>query len=593
MSPIAASIRLALHSIFVMMMCAFIAHPCAAQLLPTETEQVDTLIKEISEESRTTSAGSRHMALFEMANALWQQKRAPAVEVVYKKLVSAAEYSPAQYLEFLDPPLWFRPSRASNFVSFLSHAAYPELTRALVEQGKSEEALTYTDRSRSRIIEAVLQKRMNGPRGLAGFKEPDLESIRRLARESDATLVVYSIVRTEKLWTENSPFRLFAWVVRPDGQIGFKELPAHLLPQAGPDSEASRLQATSERFQATLPRGVVDRVSTKARRSPAPQARDDQPSLLRTLHEVLIEPIRTFLPVDPDRNVVVFPDEEIFLVPFNALMDADGKYLIERHSLSVAPSLGTFALLREKAKRKAASKSGSRKSVLVVGDPVMPVFPEHSDFEGGELPQLSGAVREARSVAQLFGVAPLLGADAREDIVVERMKDARIIHFATHGLLTYSSTITTDMLSASASADLPPGSIALAPGPKGKFYKGSKWDESFKLPFNGFLASGKILLLDLDADLVVLSACDTARGRTNQHQFVGLPSAFIAAGADSVLITLWSIPDQQTAALMSVFYRELLAGTAKPAALRRAILASWKISREVKNWGAFTLMGLN
>jgi CHAT domain-containing protein len=113
-----------------------------------------------------------------------------------------------------------------------------------------------------------------------------------------------------------------------------------------------------------------------------------------------------------------------------------------------------------------------------------------------------------------------------------------------------------------------------------------------KIPVNGFLSSGKILKMKLKADLVTLSACDTARGRTIEYDFAGLPTALMAAGARSVVMTLWSIPDAPTAEMMPVFYQELLAGRSKAAALRYAMLATRQHHPDVESWGAFTLIGL-
>jgi CHAT domain-containing protein len=88
------------------------------------------------------------------------------------------------------------------------------------------------------------------------------------------------------------------------------------------------------------------------------------------------------------------------------------------------------------------------------------------------------------------------------------MQEAKIIHFATHGLLVRDSIFTTGVISGSLSYDLPPGAIALTENPSAKAIVMRGMD--MELPFNGFLTSAKIMLLSLDAELVALSACDTA-----------------------------------------------------------------------------------
>jgi CHAT domain-containing protein len=170
------------------------------------------------------------------------------------------------------------------------------------------------------------------------------------------------------------------------------------------------------------------------------------------------------------------------------------------------------------------------------------------------------------------------------------MQQAQLIHLATHGLLISGALMTTGNLSASLSQDLPPGGIVLAENPK----KNAPRPESdySGMPANGFLAAGKILTLNLNAELVTLSACDTARGRTVDAQFIGLPSALLAAGARTVVMTLWAIPDAPTSELMLTFYKELIGGRSKAVALRHAVLATRERHASVENWGAFTLVGI-
>jgi CHAT domain-containing protein len=204
------------------------------------------------------------------------------------------------------------------------------------------------------------------------------------------------------------------------------------------------------------------------------------------------------------------------------------------------------------------------------------------------MPQLPGAESEALQIASLLGARTMIGEDAHEEAVMRAMPPARLIHFATHGLLVNASWLTFSVMSSSLSADLPPGAVAMA----GDWSRQPQDANSSAASVNGFLTSGKILTLDLNADLVTLSACDTARGRTTQSEFQGLPSALLAAGARSVVMTLWTIPDAPTADLMTAFYRELLAGRSKAVALRAAMLATRERHPDPANWAAFTLIGL-
>jgi CHAT domain-containing protein len=147
--------------------------------------------------------------------------------------------------------------------------------------------------------------------------------------------------------------------------------------------------------------------------------------------------------------------------------------------------------------------------------------------------------------------------------VVQQMQQAKIIHFATHGLL---ETITGEV----------PGALALAP---------SSSDA-------GWLSASEIGQLKLQADLVVLSACDTGRGRITGDGVIGLSRSFLAAGVPDVVVSLWQVPDEPTRSLMVNFYQHLQTGKSNRAqALRQAMLAQIKQTPDPVDWAAFTLVG--
>ncbi|MGL4500440.1 MAG: CHAT domain-containing protein, partial [Planktothrix sp.] len=119
------------------------------------------------------------------------------------------------------------------------------------------------------------------------------------------------------------------------------------------------------------------------------------------------------------------------------------------------------------------------------------------------------------------------------------------------------------------------GAIALAP---------SDFDD-------GLLTSEEIIGLELNAGLVVLSACSTGGGSITGDGIIGLSRAVIGAGAESVIVSLWKADDQATAQLMQEFYRVLLQTGDRAVALRQAMLATMQQYPDVKLWGAFTLIG--
>ncbi|NEQ48406.1 MAG: CHAT domain-containing protein [Leptolyngbya sp. SIOISBB] len=186
---------------------------------------------------------------------------------------------------------------------------------------------------------------------------------------------------------------------------------------------------------------------------------------------------------------------------------------------------------------------------------------------------MPGAAAEAIAIANEFGVSSdgdgsiLIGSMATEGRVRQSLPSARIIHLATHGLLEYGD------LQASAISDIP-GAIALTPD----------------TTHDGLLTAEELLKFDLTADLVVLSACDTGLGTLSGDGVIGLSRSLIAAGAPSVVVSLWAIPDNPTADLMIEFYSQLKQGQDKASALRLAMLERMKYS-DPSAWGAFTLIG--
>lgn len=108
---------------------------------------------------------------------------------------------------------------------------------------------------------------------------------------------------------------------------------------------------------------------------------------------------------------------------------------------------------------------------------------------------------------------------------------------------------------------------------------------------NGLLTAYEILDLKLNAELVVLSACDTGRGRITGDGVIGLSRSLITAGVPSVMVSLWKVPDEPTASLMSEFYKNIQHNTDKATALRQAMLTTMKQNPQPLDWAAFTLIG--
>jgi CHAT domain-containing protein/Flp pilus assembly protein TadD len=413
---------------------------------------------------------------------------------------------------------------------------YQFLQEALVAQNKNNAALEIAEQGRARAFVELLASKLNvQAASQIRTDPPNISEIQQIANAQNATLVEYSITDSD----------LLIWVIKPTGEITLRTTKLSALKTSLPN-----LVRQSRIAIGAGGRGII---------GVKPSERVSQIKSLRQLHQILIQPIAELLPADPTARVVFLPQRSLFLVPFAALQDANGQYLIEKHTILTAPSIQTLALTRQQRQRL----KGDNRSFLIVGNPTMP---DLSAISGKSLPSLSdlpNAKTEALQIAQLFNTQAITGSDATKIDVVERMKQARIVHLATHGLLDDFKGLGT------------PGAIALAPSGQD----------------NGLLTADEILDLKLQAELVVLSACDTGRGTITGDGVIGLSRSLITAGVPSVIVSLWSVPDSSTAALMVEFYRQLQRQPDKAKALRQAMLTTMKRHPEPVNWAAFTLIG--
>ncbi len=434
-------------------------------------------------------------------------------------------------------------------------SSYRLLQQTLIAQNKETAALEISERGRARAFVELLASKIPDRR-LPQVQPLTLPEIQQIAQKQKATLVEYSVVRIEE-----DRF-LYIWVVKPTGEVAFQSVALNSLNT----SLAELVKFSRDSL------GV--RGNNSNERQPEQELNPTQQKQNRQrLYQLLIEPIADLLPENEEDRVIFIPHQELFFVPFPALQDANYKYLIEKHTILTAPSIQSLDLTRQHQKR--IKDRGLTGDVLVVGNPTMPETPVGKEQE--PLKSLRGAETEAKRIEKLlnnvdpFNVQLLLGNQATETTIVQQMPNAQIIHLATHGLL--------DDLNAVGS----PGAIALAPSGKD----------------DGFLTTAEIMeqhgLPDtppLNAELIVLSACDTGRGTITGDGVIGLSRSLIAAGVPSVVVSLWKVDDDATTELMTEFYTNLYEKKLdKAQALRQAMLMMFKNNPDPKDWAAFTLIG--
>ena len=463
-------------------------------------------------------------------------------------------------------------------------ATYEQLQYALLAQNKYEAALEISERGRARAFVELMATQINGNvnETLQQAKPPSISEIRAIAKTQNATLVEYSIVGD----------RLVIWVIQPSGEIEVRTTDLSALSQSlGKTAERSRLAAktgsvrgASQHSENMLTDIVREDRQALLEMNPDEDARasvslsrkkSSGPVKNRRLHstyQLLIEPIADLLPPNPEDRVVIIPQGPLFLVPFATLQDDQGQYLIERHTLSMSPAISVLELTHQiKATRQSANRQPDSQDIarpLIVGNPRMPSIPLSYGAPPTPLLPLPGAESEALAIAELFTHYAFIGGAAEEYKLSEKMESASMIHLATHGLLDELKYMGINV----------PGAIALTP-------TGNSPER------DGLLTSEEIMAMDLRADLVVLSACNTGRGKITGDGVVGLSRSFISAGAPSVVVSLWAVPDAPTSVLMQAFYQQLKTEPDKAKALRLAMLETLKQYSRPQDWGAFMLIG--
>ncbi|MBX9254875.1 tetratricopeptide repeat protein [Desmonostoc muscorum CCALA 125] len=433
---------------------------------------------------------------------------------------------------------------------------YHTLQKVLIAQNKINEALEISEQGRSRALVDLLNSRLSGKNAVP-TSEPTLSLLQQIAKQQNATLVEYSIIPDDfkiqgKQKTKES--ELYIWVIKPTGEVTFRKADLKPLWQKE-NTTLNNLVITSRNSIGAIStafRGAIDVVG----KPNAPKAKNN----LKRLHELLINPIADLLPKNSNDRVIFIPQSSLFLVPFAALQNADSKYLIEKHTLLTSPSIQVLDLTR-KQKQRTGTKPIEGKDTLIVGNPIMPFLAPKIGETPQQLIPLPGAEQEANAISKLLKTEPLIGKKATETTVVQRLPQARFVHLATHDLFDDIQGLNSG--------------IALTPSGKD----------------DGLLTASEILDLKLNAELVVLSACDTGRGRLTGDGVIGLSRSLISAGVPSVLVSLWSVPDTPTALLMTEFYQNLQKTPDKAQALRQAMLTTMKNNPKPVDWAAFTLIG--
>lgn len=304
-----------------------------------------------------------------------------------------------------------------------------------------------------------------------------------------------------------------------------------------------------------------------------PQQKDTR-QLARALDAKLMQPIRGWL--GNSTHLLISPDGELNLLPFQALIDEEGRYLIQRYNFTYLTS--GRDLLRMQVVRESKSKS------LVIanpsfGEPAPGILPEtdsgaNARAHRGKLNKmvtaknlaaiyftpLGGTALEAQAIHALFPESMVLSDTQATETALKQVVAPRILHIATHGFFLQDTDARNDN-------PLLRSGLALS----GANLRTSGNDDGI---LTALEASGLNLW---GTKLVVLSACDTGVGEVRNGEGVyGLRRSFVLAGAESLVMSLWPISDYTTRQLMTHYYQNLKQGMGRGEALRQVQLEMLK-----------------
>lgn len=458
-------------------------------------------------------------------------------------------------------------ARARSLMDLLAEA------RADIRQGV-DPALLARDRSLHALLHAKTERQIGL---LAGKHESQSEAVEREIRA-----LATEDQELEAQIRAASP--RYAALVQPQPltlhQIRQEVLDPHsmLLEYMLGDDHSFLWAVTTTSFRSYLLPGRVA-LEDLARRayeglsSTNPDAAAQVTPVLQDLSRALIGPVAGQM---TGRRLMVVAPGALQYVPFGALpLPGAGTPLIASHEIVNLPSASTLALMRRDLK----DRPQASKLLAVLADPVFSA--QDPRVQGSPKTNPASATfnripSTRKEAEQILALAPrgdnlrALDFDAsRSTVMSGALRQYRFIHIASHGLL---NTLHPEL-----------SGIAL-----------SLVDREGR-PQNGFLEMHDVYNLSLGADLVVLSACETALGKEVKGEgLVGLSRGFMYAGAPRIVASLWAVPDLSTAELMTRFYRNMLVDGMRPAAaLRQAQVSLWKDGHWARPyyWAAFTIEG--
>jgi CHAT domain-containing protein len=436
-------------------------------------------------------------------------------------------------------------------------AVYGAMIDFLAHKGEAEAALEYAERARSRALVDMLASRDSlAPRELptaeAGERLRELSQAEGAAEVASALPPAQAATVAERATSQRARLASAAPSLAPLLSVQPLDLPA-LRNSIGADETAIAYFRTdsgwiafvltrTELYLVPLQASTMNR-DVVALRETIQASHSDTDAWIepaKRLHAVLLAPV---LPLVHTRRLVIVPFGGLHYLPFAVLHDGTAT-LVQHYALRIVPSLTAIVT--------AAQNRHTGDGSLVIGNP----------DRRADAPALPNAEQEAVRVSRLLPAPELLlGSQATLNSFLTMAPRRAFVHVAGHGAFDAGAPLASRLL--------------LTAGPGN----------------NGDLTVAQLFEMRLSADLVTLSACQTALSKVESgDDVVGLVQGFLFAGARNVVASLWDVADAATSDLMASFYSNLRQSGSVPEALRTAQLSTMRAYPNPFYWAAFEAM---
>jgi CHAT domain-containing protein/tetratricopeptide (TPR) repeat protein len=483
-------------------------------------------------------------------------------------------------------------------------AAYQEQISLAVAQRQFATALQYAERAKARALFDVLQQgRADWNKALTEAERADEQQLKQAmnklnaqlmqargkARPDDAQIAdLTAQLQKARLAYEEFQARLFS--AHSELKLQRGQAPLFQMADAAalvPDARTALLEFALtptqlylfvvtrvpelklEVFELPLTHAQLDTQVEELRRLLATRNLDFRAAALR-LYDGLLKPAQAVL--QGKTQLVIVPEERLWELPFQALHDGK-QYMLERVAISYAPSLTVLGAMQKLRQ----PRTNAAPALLAFGNPsARTEGPSkqvaQSVLRSPGLAPLPQSETEVNALARLYDARHsrvYLGAEAREDRFKAEAGKYDVLHIAAHGLLNDTKPLYSQIVLAT--------------------------DGTSEGTEDGLLEAWELLKLNLHPDLVVLSACETARGNVVAGEgVIGLSWALFVAGAPTVVVSQWKVDADATTPLMVEFHRQLRQRSAstKAEALRQAALKLLRGAyRHPFYWAGFVAVG--